>query len=366
MKTAQISFTRMLTMSALLPVALLSMPAQAQQHNPPQASHYSAAQGNPKIDGFDVEEVRRLVPGTDLHFELYGTPGGLASLRIAGANRNLTLVETEAGRYQGIHTISLSDKIVARSPVTANLRVGDVIASEVLNESLQVGVGEHSMKFAPGPLPAIERFTAMPAADLHPGQELNFTVLGTPGGKVHLTIDGVKGKIILPEANKGQYTGSYTIKSRDRIASNSVVTANLLLGAHSTSFILNQALQSKAAPPVRTAAPCSDCGTIEAVNLVEVKGNGGYLGAIGGGVLGGLLGNQIGGGSGKKVATVAGVVGGALAGRAIEANTRDSHHYEVRIRMQNGAAETLTYPNEPGYRVGDKVKLNDGVIARNP
>lgn len=41
-------------------------------------------------------------------------------------------------------------------------------------------------------------------------------------------------------------------------------------------------------------------------------------GAVVGAVVGGLLGNQVGGGSGKKVATVAGVVGGAYAGREID------------------------------------------------
>jgi uncharacterized protein YcfJ len=35
-------------------------------------------------------------------------------------------------------------------------------------------------------------------------------------------------------------------------------------------------------------------------------------------VAGGLLGNQVGGGSGKKIATAAGAVGGAVAGRKIQ------------------------------------------------
>ena len=41
-------------------------------------------------------------------------------------------------------------------------------------------------------------------------------------------------------------------------------------------------------------------------------------GMVAGAVVGGLLGNQVGGGDGKKLATVAGAVGGAFAGRELD------------------------------------------------
>jgi outer membrane lipoprotein SlyB len=355
MKIAQTLFTGVIAMSVLMPLTLLTAQAQTQQ--------YSTSYSAPRIEGFDVEEVRRLAPGIDLSFTMYGTPGGSAALRIDGARRNLALTEVEAGRYEGSYTISLSDKIAARSPVTANLRVGNQVASAVLRESLQIGVGAHTTTAAPGPAPKITRFNMVPVADLGRGQDLDFTVHGTSGGKVDLTIDGVKGKVLLPEVGNGVYEGTYTIRSRDRISANSIVTANLLLGERTTSMKLGQAMQSAAAPaPV--ARSCYDCGTIEAVNRVEVKGDGSYLGTIGGGVIGALLGNQVGGGNGKKVATVAGAVGGAFAGHAIEAKVRNASHYEVLVRMQNGAAQTVVYAEEPGLRVGEAIKLNDGVITR--
>lgn len=344
-------------MSALMPLALLPSQAHAQQYNQSQAT--------PRIEGFNVDEVRRLAPGVELDFTIYGTPGGLATLRIAGATRNLILAEVEAGQYEGTYTISDRDKIAARSPVTANLRVGNKVASAVLNESLQVGVGYHSAKAMPGPQPRIERFDVEPVADLSGGTDLRFTLFGTPGGKVDLAIKGVKGKILLPEVNSGEYANTYTIRNRDRIASNSVVTANLRVGERVTSATLGKALQSAAAP-VRTARICNNCGTIEAVNLVEVKGEGSYLGTIGGGVAGALLGSQIGEGRGRTAAQIAGALGGAYAGRAIEGKSRTSNHYEVLVRLQNGATQTFTFAAEPGYRVGDKVKINDGVIVRNP
>ena len=88
-------------------------------------------------------------------------------------------------------------------------------------------------------------------------------------------------------------------------------------------------------------------------------------GTIGGGVVGALLGNQVGKGSGKTVATIAGAVGGAFAGRAIEGNVKKTSHYEVLVRLQNGGTQTASFEVDPGYRIGDKVKITDGVLVRD-
>ena len=358
MKTTQTIFASMVAMAALMPLALLSGQAHAQQSNQSQTT--------PRIEGFNVDEVRRLIPGAELNFDIYGTPGGLATLRIDGATHNLNLLEVEAGVYEGTYTISSRDKIKARSPVTANLRIGNQVASNILNESLQIGVGYHSTQAMSGPQPKIERFNVEPAADLSGGNDLQFTLFGTPGGKVDLAIKGVKGKIFLPEVKSGEYTSTYTIKNRDRIKPNSVVKANLRVGERVASATLGKALQSAATPvPVRAAHICNNCGTVEAINLVEVKGEGGYLGTIGGGIVGVLLGSQIGDGKGRTAAQIAGALGGAYAGHAIEGNVRKTKHYEVLVRMQNGTAQTVAFAAEPDYRVGDKVKINDGVIVHN-
>lgn len=357
MNMSQKIFAAVVAMSAVMPLALQPVEAHAQQ--------YRQSQATPRIEGFNVDEVRRLTPGAELDFALYGTPGGLASLRIEGATRNLILVETEAGLYEGTYTINSRDRIAARSPVTANLRVGNQVASAILNESLQVGVGYHSKKAMPGPQPKIERFDVEPSADLSGGNDLRFTLIGTPGGKADIAINGVKGKVLLPEVKNGQYANTYTIKNRDRITSNSTVTANLRLGERMTSVTLGKDLQSTAAP-VPVAHICNNCGKVEAINLVEVKGEGNYLGTIGGGVVGALLGSQIGDGRGRTAAQIAGALGGAYAGHTIEGNVRKSNHYEVVVRLQNGATQAVTFAADPGYRVGDTVKINDGVIVRNP
>jgi outer membrane lipoprotein SlyB len=104
---------------------------------------------------------------------------------------------------------------------------------------------------------------------------------------------------------------------------------------------------------------------VAAVNVVEVSGDGSYLGTVGGAVVGGLLGSQVGSGNGRTAAQVAGAVGGAVAGHNIERNARHGVRYEVLVRYDNGATQTIPYENNPGWRVGDKVRVSNGTLSRD-
>jgi outer membrane lipoprotein SlyB len=124
--------------------------------------------------------------------------------------------------------------------------------------------------------------------------------------------------------------------------------------------------------PVRVAsappAPprvCANCGSVEAVNVVEHQGEGSGLGAVAGGVAGALLGNQVGGGSGRKIATVAGAAGGAYAGHQIEKHVKTTKRYDVVVRMEDGGARTFPYDSEPAFHVGAKVKVVEGALVPN-
>lgn len=348
---------------ALAPMALLSASVQAQQG-------YSQS-SSPRIEGFNVDEVRRLVPGAELNFDIYGSPGGRASLRIAGAQRDLWLSEVEPGQYAGTYTISSRDRITANSAVTGNLRVGNQVTSAVLSESLLAGVGRHVQNRAPGPAPRITRFDVQPSPDLGGGSELAFSLTGTPGGKADLTIAGTKGMFFLEEVRSGEYEGVYTVKRSDRITANSDVTANLRVGQKVTAIKLGRPLMlarapaAVAAPVARAQRYCSSCGVVEAVNAVEVKGDGNYLGTIGGGVVGALLGNQVGGGNGRTAAQIAGALGGAYAGNQLQKNMQKATHYEVLVRLQNGGTQTVNFEAEPQFRVGEKVRITDNTLARD-
>ena len=106
-----------------------------------------------------------------------------------------------------------------------------------------------------------------------------------------------------------------------------------------------------ARPPVRLA--CSDCGTVESVNPIEVEGTGSGTGAIAGGVLGAVVGNQVGDGTGKALATILGAVGGGMAGNAVEKKMKKITQYEVSVRMEDGSHRIVrqTTPASVGSQV---------------
>ena len=101
-------------------------------------------------------------------------------------------------------------------------------------------------------------------------------------------------------------------------------------------------------------------GTVQAVREVKQPGEHTAMGPIAGGVAGAVIGNQIGGGSGKKVMTVLGALGGAMAGKHIEKQARGTSHWEVDVRHDSGAQETVLSDAAPPYYPGARVRVLDG------
>jgi outer membrane lipoprotein SlyB len=113
------------------------------------------------------------------------------------------------------------------------------------------------------------------------------------------------------------------------------------------------------------AAPvCANCGTVESVNVVQQKGEGGAVGMVGGGVAGALVGSQIGHGNGKVLAEVAGAAGGAYLGNEIQKKVTTTTHYDVVVRLENGGAQTISYPTQPAFTVGNRVRVENGGLVR--
>jgi uncharacterized protein YcfJ len=82
-------------------------------------------------------------------------------------------------------------------------------------------------------------------------------------------------------------------------------------------------------------------------------------------VIGGVVGNQFGSGSGKALATGAGIVGGAVAGNAVEnRNRRDDEVYRVWIRLDHGGNRSLDFHRVDDLRVGDRVRYDGGQLYR--
>lgn len=114
-------------------------------------------------------------------------------------------------------------------------------------------------------------------------------------------------------------------------------------------------------PPVK----CNDCGVIEFTRAVDTNNQSSGIGAVGGALLGGVLGHQVGGGNGQDVATVAGALGGALAGNELEKHSRTLTRYETAVRFEDGTRQIFTSSTIPGWQAGDHVKVVNGQIQYN-
>ncbi|HXF68095.1 MAG TPA: glycine zipper 2TM domain-containing protein [Burkholderiales bacterium] len=117
-------------------------------------------------------------------------------------------------------------------------------------------------------------------------------------------------------------------------------------------------------PRALASATCPECGVIEAIRAVEVKGQASGLGAVIGGVTGGVLGNQVGGGSGRTAMTVIGAGAGAYAGHEIEKSMNRAVRYQVRVRMNDGTYRTFYEAAPPAWSVGQRVRVTEsGIVA---
>jgi len=119
--------------------------------------------------------------------------------------------------------------------------------------------------------------------------------------------------------------------------------------------------------PVETQAQpalCDSCGRVTDVHSETRRGQSSGVGAVGGAVVGGLLGNMVGGGNGRKLATVAGAVGGGYAGNEIEKNQKSHTVWVVQVRERDGRLRRFERSADPGLRVGDEVRLTENGFTR--
>ena len=117
--------------------------------------------------------------------------------------------------------------------------------------------------------------------------------------------------------------------------------------------------------PAATTSSATGYGVVQAIDVIPREQAAGLgLGTVAGAVVGGVLGSQVGSGSGRKAATVAGAVGGGIIGHQMEQNAANSGQvYRVAVRMDNGSTQTLAQEVQPGVQVGDRVRLDNGVIV---
>ena len=110
----------------------------------------------------------------------------------------------------------------------------------------------------------------------------------------------------------------------------------------------------------KPATPVGLLGTVEDVKEVTTPGEHTAMGPIAGGVAGAVIGSQIGGGNGKKVMTVLGALGGAMAGKHIEKQARGEKRWETVVRLEDGSQRTVQSAVQPFWHAGDRVRYVDG------
>ena len=109
----------------------------------------------------------------------------------------------------------------------------------------------------------------------------------------------------------------------------------------------------------------AEYGQVRSIGVIPMASRTSGGGAVLGAVIGAVIGHQIGSGSGRDVATGVGAVGGALAGNEIERQRRGNDEvYRISVRLDNGSVRDFDYERIDDLRVGDRVKVEGGVLHR--
>ncbi|WP_180682986.1 glycine zipper 2TM domain-containing protein [Tepidicella baoligensis] len=323
----------------------------------------TAAQTQPTIQTFTVQQVTELVPGTELVFQVHDTAGATVTVTLEGSANALTLRETRAGRYEGSYTLSLRDQVKYNSPVRATMRMGSAETQAVLGQTLLTATAHQRAVAAATPTPVIDYFASQ-ASGWTGGHEITLTVRGTPGAQATATLTGTDVRPVLKEIKPGEYTTTYTIRTRDTLNERSMASVTLALAGKTVKVD-----KAVGAPPVQpTLARHQNCyprGVVQAINTVEVEGEAGLTGMVAGGVAGAVLGSQVGKGSGRTAAQILGTVGGAYAGREIEKTIKKETRYDVTVRLHNGTVQTVRHAEDPALKIGQPVKIVDGKVVAN-
>lgn len=125
---------------------------------------------------------------------------------------------------------------------------------------------------------------------------------------------------------------------------------------------------SSSYPSGNVAPTYVEYGRVTGVEVIRTQEPGRTTGggAVIGGIAGGVIGNQVGGGTGRDVARIAGVVGGALVGNAIEKNSTTQVREMLRVSVQTDSGAYRSYDLASGtdLRAGDRVRIENGQVFR--
>ena len=125
-----------------------------------------------------------------------------------------------------------------------------------------------------------------------------------------------------------------------------------------SAFALALILAACVGPGIQAEQPMEiRHGVIEQITLVQLPSNHHMgVGAIVGGMAGLGIGSLIGAGSGRDVAMVLGTIGGAFVGNEVQKKYEQPvQGQQIIVRVANGVLISVTQPNNPGLRQGQRV-----------
>ena len=61
---------------------------------------------------------------------------------------------------------------------------------------------------------------------------------------------------------------------------------------------------------------------------------------------------------------MAGAIGGAFGGNQVEKSQKKTVEYDIVVRLEDNTAQTVHFQADPGFRIGEQVKLVGGQVVR--
>jgi outer membrane lipoprotein SlyB len=163
------------------------------------------------------------------------------------------------------------------------------------------------------------------------------------------------------KANEARYASDKKLCAEEKEA------ASRMQCLRDAKSVFEQAQAESKARMAASPAPgavCQDCGKVVGVSMQEKAGESNAVGMLAGGAAGALLGNQVGKGGGRKLATIAGAVGGAYAGKAAQEKMNATTVWKVDVQYDNGKTASFSFDKDPGLNAGDRVRKQGSSISR--
>ena len=301
-----------------------------------------------RVDGFDVEQVASLAPGTRLTFSIFATPGAAATVLIDGVGRIVDLREVEPGVYEGSYVLQPGDRVRSEGPVVATVSRQGTVTRTVLEEPLLLD----------GPMPAASPAAreSVPRRDegLRDGPAPNL-----PYARTGTAVPQAMAPVPQPPSAAPGYTPAPDYTPAPVYTPVPVRAPRFAAVPVPVGGSWPVAVPSRA----RVETSCADCVFVESIRTVEVASAPEHLGAIAGAVAGAVFGDQIGRAHARHVTRVLGALGGALIGHEIQHQAEGRTGYEATLRLASGARRVQRYDRLPPFRAGETIRLDPATLA---